>query len=147
MECTLCNYTAKTKGNYQRHCKTGKHLLKENEIKGFSARTTPEKLVKELRATNKQHKEYYEIKEKQLIEEYEEQLREKDSTIKAYQNGVIANYHKLHKKLMEMEIIDHYDNILISENENKTLKEQIKKLNERLATSLDISGNLIKRWN
>ena len=46
-----------------------------------------------------------------------------------------------------MEIIDHYDHILISENETKALREQIKKLNERLTTSLDIIGNLIKRWN
>ena len=40
-----------------------------------------------------------------LIEKYEEELREKDSTIRAYQNGVIANYHVLHKKLIEMEIM------------------------------------------
>jgi hypothetical protein len=149
MECPLCNYTAKTKGNYQRHCKTAKHILKENDIKGFDkTRNTPEKIVKELKATNKQHKEYYEIKEKQLIEKHEQELKEKDSIIKAYQSGIVARYNILHKKLMELEIIDHYDNILVTENETKSLKEQNKRLREHLVASMDISGNLInKRWN
>lgn len=145
MECTLCNYTAKTKGNYQKHCKTGKHIIKEQELKSVGKRNSPQKIIEQLQEELERNNESYKIRIEYITEKHKEELREKNSTIRAYQNGVITSYYALHKKLVELEYIDHHDNILITDvyNENKAMKAYIKQMEEQLIKTIDISGNYV----
>jgi hypothetical protein len=145
MECTLCNYTAKTKGNYQKHCNTAKHIIKEQKLKGYgNTRTKPQEIIDHLHEGLLDVKRIHKAEIEELTESYEEQLREKERTIQSKINIEIAN-NKFKKTLKELEYIDHYDNILITDvyNENKKLKAKIDQMEKQLIKTIDISGNYV----
>ena len=146
MECTLCNYTAKTKGNYQRHCNTAKHIIKEQKLKGYgNTRTKTQEIIERLQEGILDVKLIHKAEIERLTESYEEEIRQLKSTISAYQSGVIKRYHELHRKLKELEYIDHYDNILLTDiyNENKEMKAKIEQMEKQLIKTIDISGNYV----
>jgi hypothetical protein len=145
MECTLCNYTAKTKAHYQKHCKTGKHLIKENDIRvGGMTRNSPETIITELNKRISENKITHDDKVEKLIKKYEEQLREKERTIQAKINIEIAQ-NAFKKQLVELEIVDHWGHILIINiyNENKAMKAKIDQMEKQLIKTIDISGNYV----
>jgi hypothetical protein len=145
MECTICNYTAKTKGNYQKHCNTAKHNIKEQKLKGFgNTRNKPQEIIEHLNESLLEVERRCDIKIEQLIESYEDQLCEKERTIQAKINIEMEN-NKLKKTLKEMEIIDHWGNILVIDiyNENQALKAKIDQMEKQLIKTIDISGNYV----
>jgi len=144
MECTLCNYTAKTKGNYQKHCKTGKHLIKENGLENVGKRNSPETIIQKLKTSKIHIMKHYEDKIEKLTAYYEEQFREKERTIQSKINIEIEQ-NAFKKKLVELEIVDHWGHILIKDvyNENKALKAKIDQMEKQLIKTIDISGNYV----
>ena len=144
MECTLCNYTAKTKGNYQKHCKTGKHIIKEQELENVGKRNSPETIIQKLHKQLNHSNKHYESKEQKLTAYYEEQLHEKEKTIQSKINIEIEQ-NAFKKKLVELEYVDHWGNILIKDvyNENKALKAKIEQMEKQLIKTIDISGNYV----
>lgn len=120
MECTLCNYVAKTKGNYQRHCKTGKHIIKEEGLKNVGKRNNPQKIIEQLQEELELNNQSHESRIKYITEKHKEELKQK-------QNDVLA------KISLEIRLNE----------EIRSLKATIDQMEKQLIKTIDISGNYV----
>ena len=84
MECICCNYKAKTKGNYEKHLTTSKHIKKEAGEKNPEKENPTifkERLIREnkdLREVHLQEIKWLKEKHQQEINELKRQLKEKN---------------------------------------------------------------------
>ena len=92
MECKCCNYMAKTKGNYEKHLKTSKHIKKEEGEKEPTKENPTifkKRLIREnndLKEIHKKEIEWLKEKHKIEIELLQQNLKEKDITIEIMSN-------------------------------------------------------------
>lgn len=87
MECKCCNYIAKTKGNYEKHLKTSKHIKKEEGEKN-PTKENPTIFKKRLMRENNDLKEVHKIEIEWLKEKHKieidallQKLKDKEITI------------------------------------------------------------------